>query len=63
MNFLTLISYLLPNTFGGLSRTVSELAYTGRILENNLSRVIFSNFDRNFLRFPSWEFFSNFHGP
>jgi len=25
MNFLTLVSYLLPNTFGGQSRTVTEL--------------------------------------
>jgi len=62
MNFLTLVSYSLPNTFGGLSRTVTELPSVNLSITPLLTRkklspdTICTNFDHDFLRCPLGEF-------
>jgi len=62
MNFLTLVSYSLPDTFGGLSRTVTELYWwnlsiTPLKTRKKLSPIsLLSNFDRHFLGCPAGEF-------
>jgi len=62
MNFLTLVSYSLPNTFGGLSCTVTELYWWNLSIMPLLTRkklspdTICTKFDRHFLRCPSGEF-------
>jgi len=62
MNFLTLVSYSLPNTFGGLSRTVTELYWWNLSITPLKTRKklspdkICTNFDHDFLRCPSGEF-------
>jgi len=76
MNFLTLVSYLLPNTFGGLSRTIRAVLgeritikplKTAAESENSLSpdfgQSNFSKFDRTFLRILSSEFLQMFRIP